>query len=59
MYLRPTVLPQLITVAGQKGNAPAPFVMNPGNWTVTIKTNKEVMIVSIHQKCVKSHFQKI
>ncbi|XP_049885179.1 laminin subunit alpha [Pectinophora gossypiella] len=44
VYLRPTVLPQLITVAGDKGIAPAPFVMNPGNWTVTIKTNKEIMI---------------
>ncbi|XP_037870167.2 laminin subunit alpha [Bombyx mori] len=44
VYLRPTVLPQLVTVAGDKGVTPAPFVMNPGNWTVTIKTNKEIMI---------------
>ncbi|KAG6444669.1 hypothetical protein O3G_MSEX003477, partial [Manduca sexta] len=42
--LRPTHSPQLMTVAGEKGNAPAHFVMNPGNWTVTIKTTKEVMI---------------
>ncbi|KAJ8736784.1 hypothetical protein PYW07_000055 [Mythimna separata] len=42
--LRPTVKPQLVTVAGDKGVAPSPFVMNPGNWMVTIKTNKEVMI---------------
>ncbi|CAG9136876.1 unnamed protein product [Plutella xylostella] len=44
VLLRPTVAPQLVTVAGDKGNSPAPFVMNPGNWTVTIKTTKEVMI---------------
>ena len=44
--LRPTSQPQLVTVAGEKGIAPSPFVMNPGNWMVTIKTNKEVMIVS-------------
>ncbi|CAB3226438.1 unnamed protein product [Arctia plantaginis] len=42
--LRPTTLPQLVTVAGDKGIAPAPFVMNPGNWMITIKTTKEVMI---------------
>lgn len=48
VLLRPTTHPQLITVAGEKGNAPAPFVMNLGNWTITIKTTKEVMIVS-HQ----------
>ncbi|KAJ8738019.1 hypothetical protein PYW08_000614 [Mythimna loreyi] len=42
--LRPTHKPQLVTVAGDKGVAPSPFVMNPGSWMVTIKTNKEVMI---------------
>lgn len=45
--LRPTTLPQLVTVAGDKGVAPAPFVMNTGTWMITIKTTKEVMIVSI------------
>ncbi|KAL0902126.1 hypothetical protein ABMA27_000070 [Loxostege sticticalis] len=44
VLLRPTMEPQLITVSGEKGIAPSPFVMNPGNWTVTIKTTKEVMI---------------
>ncbi|XP_045458049.1 laminin subunit alpha [Melitaea cinxia] len=44
VYLRPTILPQLLTVVVDKGNAPAPFVMNAGNWTVTIKTTKEIMI---------------
>ncbi|XP_045509429.1 laminin subunit alpha [Colias croceus] len=44
VYLRPTTQPQLITVQLEKGNAPAPFVMNAGNWTVTIKTTKEIMI---------------
>ncbi|XP_046976709.1 laminin subunit alpha [Vanessa cardui] len=44
VYLRPTIQPQLITVLVEKGNAPAPFVMNAGNWTVTIKTTKEIMI---------------
>ncbi|XP_060809379.1 laminin subunit alpha [Amyelois transitella] len=44
VLLKPTTQPQLVTVAGEKGLAPSPFVMNPGNWTVTIKTTKEVMI---------------
>ncbi|XP_063394216.1 laminin subunit alpha [Cydia fagiglandana] len=44
VLLRPTVKPQLVTVAGEKGNTPSPFVMDAGNWTVTIKTNKEVLI---------------
>ncbi|KAI8431212.1 hypothetical protein MSG28_001250 [Choristoneura fumiferana] len=44
VLLRPTIQPQLVTVAGEKGLSPSPFVMNPGNWTVTIKTTKEVMI---------------
>ncbi|VVC86157.1 unnamed protein product [Leptidea sinapis] len=44
VYLRPTVLPQMITVQLEKGNAPAPFVMNAGIWTVTIKTTKEIML---------------
>ncbi|CAH2227088.1 jg4806 [Pararge aegeria aegeria] len=44
VYLRPTHKPQLVTVLVEKGNAPAPFVMNAGNWTVTIKTTKEIMI---------------
>ncbi|KAM3968484.1 laminin subunit alpha [Aphomia sociella] len=44
VLLKPTAVPQLVTVSGEKGLAPAPFVMNPGNWTVTIKTTKEVMI---------------
>ncbi|CAK1588443.1 unnamed protein product [Parnassius mnemosyne] len=43
-YLRPTEQPQLVTVTLEKGNAPAPFVMNAGVWTVTIKTTREVMI---------------
>ncbi|KAH9634640.1 hypothetical protein HF086_000612 [Spodoptera exigua] len=42
--LRPTIQPQLVTVAGEKGIAPSPFVMNPGNWMITIKTTKEIMI---------------
>ncbi|XP_049703370.2 laminin subunit alpha [Helicoverpa armigera] len=42
--LRPTNKPQLVTVAGDKGIAPSPFVMNPGSWMITIKTTKEVMI---------------
>ncbi|XP_026331928.1 laminin subunit alpha isoform X2 [Hyposmocoma kahamanoa] len=41
--LRRTVLPQLVTVTDESG-VPAPLVMNPGNWTVTIKTAKEIMI---------------
>ncbi|XP_034839290.1 laminin subunit alpha [Maniola hyperantus] len=44
VHLRPTHQPQLVTVLVEKGNAPAPFVMNAGNWTVTIKTTKEIMI---------------
>ncbi|XP_075991137.1 laminin subunit alpha isoform X2 [Anticarsia gemmatalis] len=42
--LRPTSSPQLVTVAGDKGIAPSPFVINPGNWMVTFKTTKEVML---------------
>ncbi|XP_032527888.2 laminin subunit alpha [Danaus plexippus] len=44
VQLRPTTQPQLVTVLVEKGIAPAPFVMNAGTWTVTIKTTKEVMI---------------
>lgn len=52
--LRPTARPQLVTVAGEKGIAPAPLVMNPGSWMITIKTNKEVMIVSTSAASIRN-----
>lgn len=36
--------PAFVTVSGAKGNSPSPFVMNPGNWYVHIKADKNLFI---------------
>lgn len=42
--LRPTVVPQFVTVAGDKGKKPSAVVLDPGRYTFTTKCNKVVML---------------
>lgn len=37
--------PVFVTVSGESGNTPKPFVMNPGRWSVSINVNGSVLIV--------------
>ncbi|XP_037946379.1 laminin subunit alpha-like [Teleopsis dalmanni] len=44
VLLRPTTSPQFVTVAGIKGNKPSAVVLDPGRYTFTTKTNKNIML---------------
>lgn len=41
---KPTVKPSFATVAGAHGNHPSPMVMNPGNWYISIATEKSLFL---------------
>lgn len=43
--------PAFVTVSGETGNIPKPFVMNPGKWAVSINVNQSVLLVIIHLAC--------
>lgn len=36
--------PRFVTLAGPSGNIPTPFVLNPGQWTATIATNRSLYL---------------
>ncbi|ALC44510.1 LanA [Drosophila busckii] len=44
VLLRPTTVPEFITVSGAKGNKPAAVVLDPGRYIFTTKANKNVML---------------
>ncbi|KAL5291286.1 epi-1 family protein [Megaselia abdita] len=44
VLLKPTNVPKFITVSGAKGEKPSPIVLDPGRYTITTKTNKNVML---------------
>ncbi|XP_034947491.1 laminin subunit alpha [Chelonus insularis] len=44
VQLKPTNEPAFVTVAGIHGNLPAPMVMNPGYWSISIATEKNLFL---------------
>lgn len=45
---KPTWTPAFVTMSGPNSAIPSPLVMNPGPWTVSIKAQKDLFLVS-HQ----------
>ena len=41
---KPTVKPSFVTVAGAQGNLPSAMVMNPGYWSISIATKKNLLL---------------
>lgn len=46
VQFRPSHVPAFVTVSGDLGNAPTAFIMNPGRWTISIKVDKNILLVS-------------
>lgn len=46
VQFKPTTEPTFVTVAGAQGIIPAPMVMNPGRWSVSITVKKPLLLVS-------------
>lgn len=40
VLFKPTTSPQFVTVSGAKGDIPSPVVLDPGRYTISIKTDK-------------------
>lgn len=47
VQFRNTSEPAFVTVSGETGDTPQPFVMNPGRWHVSINVNQTVFLVSM------------
>lgn len=47
VQFRNTSKPTFVTVSGESGNTPRPFVLNPGRWTVGINVNESVLLVRL------------
>lgn len=43
---KPTRTPSFVTVAGPNNGIPSPLVMNPGTWSVSIQSEKNLFVVS-------------
>lgn len=48
VQFKPTHVPAFTTVSGPSGSIPSPLVMNPGHWSVSIKNEKNLFLVSLH-----------
>lgn len=46
VQFRNTSEPGFVTVSGETGNVPKPFVLNPGRWSVSINVNQSVLLVN-------------
>lgn len=46
VLFKPTTSPEFVTVAGITGSIPSPLVMNQGRWTISIKNDKSLFLVS-------------
>ncbi|XP_015117099.1 laminin subunit alpha [Diachasma alloeum] len=44
VQFRPADYPEFVTVAGVHGNHPAAMVMNPGYWSISIRTGKNLFL---------------
>lgn len=41
----PTNSPQFVTVSGAKGEIPSPIVLDPGRYSISVKTDKFLFLV--------------
>jgi laminin alpha 3/5 len=48
VQFKPSHEPTFTTVSGPSGSIPSPLVMNPGHWSVSIKNEKSLFLVSLH-----------
>lgn len=46
VQFKPSHEPSFTTVSGPSGSIPSPLVMNPGHWSVSIKNEKSLFLVS-------------
>lgn len=46
VQFKPSREPVFTTVSGASGSIPSPLVMNPGHWSVSIKNEKSLFLVS-------------
>ena len=46
VQFKPSREPVFTTVSGASGSIPSPLVMNPGHWSVKIKNEKSLFLVS-------------
>lgn len=44
VLLKPTTMPQFVTVSGDNGKKPSAVVLDPGRYTFTTKCNKNAML---------------
>lgn len=47
VLFKPTTEPQFVTVSGAKGDIPAPIVLDPGRYTISLKTDKYLFLVRL------------
>lgn len=47
VLFKPSRQPAFVTVAGPTSSIPSPLVMNPGQWSVSIKNDKSIFLVSV------------
>lgn len=47
MVFEATTKPRLMKVSGKEGVIASPFVLNPGRWSVIIRIEKPMFLVSI------------
>lgn len=44
VLFKPTIEPQFVTVSGAKGEIPSPIVLDPGRYTISVKTEKYLFL---------------
>lgn len=44
VLFKPTTEPQFVTVSGAKGDIPSPIVLDPGRYTISVKTDKYLFL---------------
>ncbi|XP_055387187.1 laminin subunit alpha [Condylostylus longicornis] len=44
VLLKPTMEPKFVTVSGSKGDKPSPIVLDPGRYTITTESVKNIML---------------
>lgn len=44
VLFKPTTEPQFVTVSGAKGEIPSPIVLDPGRYTISVKTDKYLFL---------------
>lgn len=44
VLLKPTTEPQFVTVSGAKGEIPSPIVLDPGRYTISVKSDKYLFL---------------